>query len=245
MKQPKEILESRALLKFCPINEWSLKIIENEELFFNIPQNWNDPFELEFKRDESKLSSSKTRGLFSFSLTELPIDTVGHGLDSLVDNTINNQLLWAHYSESHKGICFVFNQKKLRDYWEGIVDFQIVEYKDSDNELPEEPKFNFKSKDWFYENEIRAILEPNIHNNDKVNLIDSGFLVKYPISALDSIIFGCRADFTQIHKFYNRLSKKLKEENKKECIFNLVKLTKSKTHYKFKAEYIETIINKA
>ena len=66
-----------------------------------------------------------------------------------------------------------------------------------------------------------------------------------PISALDSVIFGCRADFTQIHKFYNRLSKKLKEENKEDCIFNLVKLTKSKTHYKFEAEYIETIMNKA
>jgi hypothetical protein len=112
----------------------------------------------------------------------------------------NNELLWAHYSNSHKGFCIEFDSVKLMDlYYQtskniaNFVNLINVEYKKAtpklslndvtkktNNEKIIAKILGSKSLAWKYEDEIRLVFE--------------GTGEKYiNFKAIKSIIFGARA----------------------------------------------------
>jgi len=75
----------------------------------------------------------------------------------------NSILMWTHYSDSHKGYCVGFDEKRLRLFQDGRL--QRVNYS---NDYPEidplvetknsaEIKYFYKSDEWKYEQEIRLM----------------------------------------------------------------------------------------
>jgi hypothetical protein len=112
----------------------------------------------------------------------------------------NNILMWSHYSDNHKGICFGFDwdekdvlfgkYKKVRyqthydDVWSWI---------NTDKEIVNKIIYN-KSIDWNYEKEYRII----------TNEIKA---VKFEKTNLKEIIFGCKTPQKDIDEIINLANK--------------------------------------
>ena len=102
----------------------------------------------------------------------------------------DNLLMWAHYADSHKGICIGFHPQKLIDAitptWVAPVRYSFDYPKVSVLEHPEQileiMLFN-KSVDWHYEKEIRYV--KNTTNGDCE--------VKIQTDAIEEIYLGCKS----------------------------------------------------
>jgi len=100
----------------------------------------------------------------------------------------DNLLMWAHYSDSHKGVCIGFNPKKLIEVispvWVAPVGYSFEYPRISVLEHPEKILeillFN-KSIDWIYEKEIRYV--KNWQNGD--------CKIQIPVDSVEEIYFGC------------------------------------------------------
>lgn len=76
----------------------------------------------------------------------------------------NSIVMWSHYSENHTGVCIGFDEKYLR-YSQLFGKMKRVTYSEEYPELnplnksvkSDELKYFYKSKDWQYECEIRAL----------------------------------------------------------------------------------------
>lgn len=113
-------------------------------------------------------------------------------------NYPENELLWAHYADSHKGFCIEYDANKLEDseVYEFNVNKMLIEYQNSppsigiEDIVGENKKiflkklFGTKSKIWSYEKEIRL-------------LYDSYGVRKYNPFSLKSIYFGLNMDEKQ------------------------------------------------
>lgn len=111
----------------------------------------------------------------------------------------DNTLMWAHYSENHKGICLVFDTKIL---WSAMFSFSkkqgvsgafyVVKYKPSlkvryvdkgKNPLPEIKWMSTKEDKWEYEKEVRWTLWNNDHDIQ---------YFKFPPECLVSVYLGSK-----------------------------------------------------
>ncbi|WP_417327792.1 DUF2971 domain-containing protein [Halarcobacter sp.] len=188
-------------------------IIRNNELYFSSFRGFNDPFDcnLDFKIDDDytsedidkfknriserrKIPKSKLdKGL---SLEEYAKELKGYILDMKEKSGIlsmscncKNILMWSHYADNHKGLCFGFSfDSQDKCFSKGSP----VKYSNDDEYLPinvfavEYEKeltrlFTIKSKYWEYEEEFRFIT------------INSKGLKRFSKQTLKEIIFGCKA----------------------------------------------------
>lgn len=233
-----EVESSKYLLKFRPINDRTLELIQSEKLFFALPHQFNDPFEFEKIETPNKISASTTQGVCSFSASNLPEGITGDGaLEVWIDESIDNQLMWSHYGDSHKGVCLIFSQKKLRQALSDLIDFKHVEYKSDRDSLPETINYFAKSLIWKYEQEIRGVMRNGAAYSNRVEITDAGFLIDFPIKALIGICFGCNTSDFDRQPFYKICAKKIKEGELDEIMF--FKLEKSREKYKLQLSYFE------
>ncbi len=108
----------------------------------------------------------------------------------------DNELMWAHYSEKHQGICLEFgvdnvlfcNAEKV-SYLEEYPVYDLTLDEDSEHIKP----LISKSSAWEYEDEYRlvAFQDENFVNNDLLVATDN--FVELPDNALTAIIIGCMA----------------------------------------------------
>jgi hypothetical protein len=126
------------------------------------------------------------------------------GILSLSKN-YNDELLWAHYADSHKGFCIEYDLDKLIkqhhqnhkyfevNYIDNPPDISLsnILSKDDGNSLVRQ-MLGYKSKRWEYENEIRVITE-----NYGLNI--------YDFRAVKSIYFGLRMSEHEILKVMKAL----------------------------------------
>lgn len=122
----------------------------------------------------------------------------------------DNELMWAHYADSHKGFCIEYDIDKLEDSEEFTfnVNKMKLNYQDfpplialddvgqKDNFLIK--MFGTKSKSWEYENEIRL-------------LYSTCGMKKYNPFALKAVYFGLNMD----EKFQKKIVKGLENRNVK------------------------------
>jgi hypothetical protein len=104
-------------------------------------------------------------------------------------STLNEMLLWPHYSNGHKGYCLEFDFGKLKEYLDKIGNFEQVRYK------PNYPILRFatpdplenlkailytKSKSWEYEEEWRLVI------------VDESVTTLIPANCITAIYLGNR-----------------------------------------------------
>ena len=77
--------ETTNLYHYCSANEFSELIVMKQQLYFSNPINFNDPFE----------QNIENVGVFCFSASK----------------PTENTLMWAHYADKHKGLCFEFKKE--------------------------------------------------------------------------------------------------------------------------------------
>lgn len=128
------------------------------------------------------------------------------GLLSLTTNT-NNQLMWAHYANSHKGFCVGINSKILFDSVGGTIG--RVSYREDFPFMPLFPEgldsiktmvemLNTKSPDWSYEDEYR--LSRSGASNRPFEL---------PHDAITEVILGCRMSMQDREEIIKTLDEEL------------------------------------
>ena len=104
----------------------------------------------------------------------------------------SNLLMWAHYTESHKGVCFGFKSEStlLSNALEVVYadNYPKIDPSEEDDEKFFREVILTKSKAWQYENEYRLIGKDNV-SEDFFTLEDS--YLSFDAGDLVSIIIGC------------------------------------------------------
>jgi len=150
------------------LNETNLgylrRLIENGELKFTKPSEFNDPFDC-----------------CPTQLGEVPVGAFPHAVGDMVNKSIqsisslmhgitcftphpNKMLMWSHYGDQHRSVCVGFDRRVLLDnppinsegnpLYENIVE---VEYTDNRPDAGSVEQYYHKSKEWSYEDEHRII----------------------------------------------------------------------------------------
>lgn len=161
------------LFLYRKADEFSEQIIKKQQLYFSSPLNFNDPFEC------PKNDNNRFKGILCLSKSEPE----------------KNTLMWSHYTDKHKGLCFEF--AKIELFYDNNREEKIecepqkVEY-DKARPIP----LLTKDLPWFYENEYRIILNYEIIKKNK-HLRTFVFNEKY----LEKIYFGVNALPDTIEKY--------------------------------------------
>jgi hypothetical protein len=209
------ITSRKYIYKYMPINDFTLHSLKNNNLFFNTPNEFNDPFDCQFfLKIDSDLNLKQANRFYNstgISETEKSIkleifksnknlikkdieDNFNYNLRKsyciACFSEINNSILmWSHYADKHKGICLKFDWKIHEAYFKGYK----VKYR---NKIPEASLKNkvldateiflTKLNHWRYERELRSIA-----------LVEEGLqIAKFNPLALKGIIFGEKVDLT-------------------------------------------------
>ncbi len=172
------------------------KILPNNSLRFNKLKNSNDPWEFkknihvnlndnifkmfnDLKRKDNLNSFYENIKSISFSTDDLSTS------DKKIE-CYKNSLMWAHYGNNHKGVCFVFDKKALTNLFVNQHGKQIlinenVSYLENPCGIvikDESSSFNKqvvieKRKEWSYENEFRLSIIPSNEDRFISNISES------------------------------------------------------------------------
>lgn len=223
--------------KYLPIERKDYFV--KELLRFTQPNDLNDPFECipqkptfeeltnlinslippnADKQKELKVRE-KYDSTFLDNLYKIQCEKVNNdiGIFSLSKNW-KNTLMWAHYTESHRGFCIGFNSN--HNYFTNYTspdghtskNIKEVVYSDKRVKIPMvlgQEKLNYepyitKSLDWVYEKEIRIISSLNSSNDIISKKPFDIHLFKIPHNCINEIILGANIELqneTEIREF--------------------------------------------
>lgn len=228
---------SNFIYKFVPFNINTLKSLIKKELWFGRPINLNDPFECDFKLTFSgELPDDdflKNYYLDNLNIHDALIERIARNktninflLDdirtSILKNTIENigicsfsetyrdVKMWAHYADSHKGICMVFDKNILLNSFENVkleevkylkdlIEIEVIASK-NDIQLSSvniQDIINLKNSCWEIENELRMSIK--FHNKNSTRLLP------YNIESLKGIIVGEKTEKDDVATLYHLL----------------------------------------
>lgn len=194
--------------------ERDLTSIERNYFWSSNFEELNDPWETIIKSDKFKIQSNSISWLFGKNAKE-KFSNIHEALENLLSHnkkigiyslskTYIDELLWAHYGNSHKGFCIEYDFEILLNSFktEKIYSFPIkynnsapeIDFKDLSmkNDDLILKMTGFKSKRWEYEQEHRIIT-------------NSFGKQPYEFNALKSIYFGLRMNENHKLEIMNRL----------------------------------------
>lgn len=180
-------------------------------LRFQIPEDFNDPFEL-FLQPDSALDG-EILAFFDRYVGEIPqLPTACFSKHPDITT------LWAHYAENSAGMCIAFNERQLANQYPvaylhdvsyqdhpgaipaGLIEHAFTTGKNRHVEhlmLPEAYRaaYFIKHEDWAYEKEKRLIVQ-----HSEVEEKDGLLLSYIPIDAVETIICGSNANADTLEK---------------------------------------------
>ncbi len=114
---------------------------------------------------------------------------------------VQNTLMWAHYADSHRGICLEFSTRNdliccaLRvEYGREYPLMRLYSDDPDENLIP----LLTKSDVWSYEREYRLVAQERSNGTDHETLVTDNNYLKLPDGALTSIIVGCQGPFDDV-----------------------------------------------
>lgn len=120
---------------------------------------------------------------------------------------VHNTLMWAHYADSHKGVCLEFSTRN-----EVICCALQVEYSPkfplmsaySDGEDENLIPLLTKSDVWSYEQEYRLVAQERSFATAHETLMTENNYLILPKGALTSIIVGCQGQFDEVRELVSK-----------------------------------------
>ena len=194
-----------------------LDVLENSCVRFTQPDQLNDPFE---SRPNMSAIRRSARASLAKRNPKAPAEQIEQGVDQFIEafpnllgesmvvlslsGTCRNQLMWAHYCDSHQGFTIGFDPQStfFSSKREGPTKITYAKERaiiplDEDN--PSKTSFlagnkDFlltKSDEWDYEEEFRVLADPNtaetsIRTDDGTDI----HLFAFPSSAVREVILG-------------------------------------------------------
>ena len=164
--------------KFTKCSVHSLRALINREIPLSPPQSFNDPFDcpicelLNHDEKPALLIRQAYLDCLTVACFSCRVGETGKSNEINNEEPYLNDLMWAHYADSHKGICIEYDlsfeniTKILKDNYEQYISLKYVKY--SDQALGEYSarkgdsislfdSFFLKGKSWEYEKELRLI----------------------------------------------------------------------------------------
>lgn len=182
------------------------KFLENSKLWMSSFDKFNDPFEFSFSLNNDYteeefiqwyLNANRKGNRMTAQKVFSDKEEVDNIVKSAIENVLSNYgikcftkspdnlLMWAHYADDHKGVCFKFDVLKSADFFQDLLS---VKYDNTYIQLNyiKSPKdtievLRHKGDVWKYENEWRILKQ------GKANT-----LVDISPESLVEIILGCR-----------------------------------------------------
>jgi hypothetical protein len=209
------------VFKHRNFNENTLSVLCNNELWFSSPKLFNDPFDgqldvevlLEkfFNSQKSTIAQKDKDAIFEYCRKN---NLIYYGMAILSLNQSNSDIIvWSHYADEHRGICFEFTLEGLRkDFWKNPYNVDAdVNYELNPIDILNQLSFNddgnidgvrltasiiralweSKHKNWEYEGEIRFF-----HQDEKIYEGKNGIAKKFDPNNLTSIYYGIRTPKT-------------------------------------------------
>lgn len=192
------------------VNSFLYDSLINNQLWFSNPQDFNDPFDCDINMTFKKSSLARKQSYFdnylkplfnARELTNINTSNISNadfeillnraakkivrkkGLACFLSNC-DNLLMWAHYADSHRGVCLKFDVLEDTTFFSPAKavrytqEYPEYDYLDDKNEFVNEMFFT-KSNEWSYEGEVRVL------KNRKGNY-------SFKPKALKEIILGCK-----------------------------------------------------
>lgn len=187
------------------------KVITSETLWFTRGDCFNDPYEanpymipIEWK-DIVKVDKSNVDLILEIANNAF-VRICSKIYSTCFSKRSNSQLMWSHYADSHRGLCFGMNlpEPDTGVYKPGDPVPVAVTYcpslfneRENRNMKSEDlPLYmaTFKSDEWAYEREVRMVLHVDAYGEDRLQLVNGGknASVGFNISEIDRVIFGAR-----------------------------------------------------
>lgn len=148
-------------------NDFAKDLLESNSFFYSNVTDFNDLHECIIQPEkDTKIKNHST----------LVYDARKNYQILCLSKSKNNSLMWAHYAESYKGVCFEFDFHKDDPHFEKfqevkyqvsppcISDAQLNTSANISNEL-----FLYKHTFWAYENECRIFRTKNFNNKVPFN----------------------------------------------------------------------------
>ena len=193
------------LYKFYRLNKYLLSSVANQYLWFDTFENYNDPYEgkcnvkTRYTRKEIQNWLSKKyqiRGAIPAEFFKSFRQTLNEGIEKAAKGVRvccftkgwENLLLWAHYADSYRGVCFEFDTTLLPDATSLLLPvkykgkYKTVDYLRNEGEVALQMATT-KANAWKYEEEFRLV-RPN----------NSVQKVPFNMSALSAVIVGPKCD---------------------------------------------------
>lgn len=215
----------RFLFKYMTI-KGAMRFLENAELLYSRPSDFNDPFDCKsyvdingtMRKDWYKLFSKQPPmfpGALEYFVDRAMIDPdyaqqiVQNSLEHAKESTgilclttkNDNILMWSHYSDCHKGVCIKFDMSRdSRSFYfpkRVVYGDKYMSFNFVENpNLFTESLFH-KSQDWKYEDEYRVVKTEG-YGLHTINK-----------ECVASIIFGCKTN----QEDENEIRKKIEENH--------------------------------
>ncbi|NIY94286.1 DUF2971 domain-containing protein [Vibrio diazotrophicus] len=203
--------------------EFTITNLFNQVQRFSSRTTFNDAFDSQFniilptksdfKRLKKSVSNSVWRKSFMGELSKLDYQQYTTEVNKLWDSyriycmssCNNNNLMWGHYANCHKGFCIEWDSSKFGKvmkvkYTDAIPKFSLIDLlesrlsneKRSEFEYKVEKMFSLKISDWGYEQEYRITADRASQNN--ATHFDGFSLFKFKPDWVKSVIFGAKID---------------------------------------------------
>lgn len=196
---PNEFSEE-PLYSFRPVNKYSISDLIKNEITMADPYTFNDPFDtplfchLDLRRAIIKKNSEYDIKPMIDAYKHFKVRCFVKHIERSRKQPFENQLMWSHYADSHRGICIRYKFDKEIN----IEDEKKLMFSNWYNEVykkeikPDDPKsldlrflLATKEKCWHYENEARLVhFDPSCTDKYKPISIKE--------SKIEAIFFGCR-----------------------------------------------------
>jgi tetratricopeptide (TPR) repeat protein len=190
-KVSKTCNDGQEFFKFIPISKQTLLNFADKKVFFQNPNQFNDPFDCPII-SQYKLKLHKA---LEDILLKIRVFSLGYETKRNI-KPFSNMLMWSHYADQHKGLCvgykfkpelfkkhklciadIVYTKKISQEFWESLVSTI-------------ESGYFQKYEAWNYEHEARIIWLPKKKNDSCIPLSDG--------IEISSVTFGYKASSSDI-----------------------------------------------
>ena len=206
MEIPQLQIAEDSFFSFKTINMYSIEDFINNTITVSSPKTFNDPLDppitLAAKHKFENIEKQKDEYFFLNSLEKVRIKCfmpAKHPNNKKELKPYLNTLMWAHYANSHKGICIKYKLSSTLIKRDNKITglFASVEYPEVPFNIESENHFEFnecfliKQAEWKYENEVRLIYF-NADNSDNFQT-----LKLEGDNKIEAIYFGYRCSQTE------------------------------------------------
>lgn len=206
--------------KFCNASTLPL-IVRGSRLRFSRADTFNDAFELSpylipldwteiSKLGETNMDAAKALASHAFQrvCSSLYISCFSKNYMSP-----ESQLMWAHYGNNHKGVCFCVdfsvlqNDANLKSYYPVEVQYANSLVAERNRRNQNSPDIGMllgatKSSVWSYEEEVRVVVESDSFDSTKFEVADGGksIDVVFNPQCITKVIFGMKSSTSDIEE---------------------------------------------